>query len=63
MNRGGDLAITAVSSTTPNGMLAGQLVRRPATFRLAPGEAKPSLLSAVGTAMTGLWARNPAYLA
>ena len=63
VNRCGDRAMTAVSSTTPNGMWAGQLVRLPATRRLAPGEAKPSLLRAVGTAMTGFPARNPAYLA
>ena len=54
VNRAGDLAITSVSSTTPNGMRAGQLVRLPATLRLAPGEANPSLDRAVGTAMTGL---------
>ena len=62
MKRGGELRITVVSITTPNGMVADALIRRPSARRLAPGEAKPSLEIAVGTAITGSRFRNAMYL-
>jgi len=62
-NRGGAAWMTAVSRTTPYGIVAFRLRRRPPTVRLAPGAANPSFEIAVGTATTGSPVRKPAYFA